>query len=113
MAVTQLPSLESLPLTSSPVNLPALGTVPLESIVTPGSGRGFVPSIHTVESACLADGCALPHDLAPTACLIHEDLTRFQPAVCVPACWMMLLSALPLGLWILLAKAVYSPLGRM
>lgn len=27
MAVTQLPSLESLPLTSSPVNLPALGTV--------------------------------------------------------------------------------------
>lgn len=88
------------------MNLPALGTVALESIVAPGSGRGFVP-IRTVELACLADGCALPPDLTPIAWLIHADLASFRPAVFVPTHWMVLLSALPL------TKAVYGPLGRM
>lgn len=81
------------PSLSSHVNLPALDTVPLESIVAPGSGRGFVP-IRTVELACLADGCALPPDLTPVARLIHAALT----SVFVPTHWMMVLSALPLSL---------------
>lgn len=93
------------PSLSSPVNLPALGTVPVESIVAPGSGRSFVP-ICTVELACLADGYALPSDLAPLAWSIHADLTHLQPAVFVPTHWMVMFSVLPLGLWILLAKVV-------